>query len=185
MLSAITRKEIETKFGKEVRYPTDCEALAGHISMETKQRISASTLKRVLGFVKGTKEPRLFTMDVLAQYLGFDNWDKYLDKFSKIENSEFLNLEQIDVSKLKKQTKIEFSYEPNRKVDMIYKGNFIFEVTDSFNSKLFKSDQLKIFHIIRHYPLIIYSIIRNGQEMGQFKAGKISGITEINVIDKS
>jgi len=61
MLSKITRKEIETKFGKEIRYPADCEALSSHILMETKQRVSTSTLKRILGFVKGIKEPRLYS----------------------------------------------------------------------------------------------------------------------------
>ena len=182
MLSKITCKEIEQRFGKEIRYPTDCEALAGHISMETKQRVSASTLKRMFGFVKGTKEPRLYTLDVIAQYLGHENWDIYIDKFSKIDNSEFANLEQIDVTRLCKNDKIEFTYEPNRKVVIQYKGDFNFEVTESLNSKLQKADKLKILHIVRHYPLIINSIIRKGQNMGQFKAGKISGITNINII---
>jgi len=182
MLSKITFKEIEKRFGKEVRYPTDCEALAGHISMETKQRVSASTLKRIMGFIKGTKEPRLYTLDVIALYLGFDNWDKYLDKFSKIENSEFINLEQLDISSFCLNDKIEFTYEPNRKVIIQYKGDFTFEVTESLNSKLQKSDKLKILHIVKYYPLIINSVIRKGLDMGQFKAGKISGITNINVI---
>ena len=37
MLSKITLKEIELKFGQEIRYPTDCESLSGHISMITLQ----------------------------------------------------------------------------------------------------------------------------------------------------
>lgn len=183
MLSKITRQEIESRFGKEIRYPADCEALAGHISMITKQRVSTSTLKRMLGFVKGIKEPRLFTMDVIAQYLGFQNWDSYLEKFTDIENSEFINLNQVDVSKLKPLCKVEFHYEPQRKVVMLYKGDFIFEVLDVANSKLMKADLLKIFHIIKYYPLFVYSLVRNGQDMGPFKAGKISGVTEIKVIE--
>jgi len=182
MLSKITIKEIEKRFGNEVRYPTDCEALAGHISMATKQRVSASTLKRMLGFIKGTKEPRLYTLDVIAQYLGCENWDIYIDKFLKIDNSEFLNLEQFDVASLCINDKIEFTYEPNRKVTIQYKGDFNFEVTESFNSKLQKADKLKILYFIKDYPLIINSVIRNDLNMGQFKAGKISGITNINVI---
>ena len=55
MLSKITLNDIEQRFGKTVRYTTDCEALAGHISMETKQRVSASTVKRLLGFIKALK----------------------------------------------------------------------------------------------------------------------------------
>ncbi|MBI5219024.1 MAG: hypothetical protein HY958_08850 [Bacteroidia bacterium] len=150
--------------------------------METKQRVSTSTLKRILGFIKGTKEPRLYTLDVIAQYLGHENWDIYIDKFSKIENSEFVNLEQLDITSLCKNDKIEFAYEPNRKVTILYKGDFNFEVTESLNSKLQKVDKLKNLYIVKHYPLIINSVIRKGLNMGQFKAGKISGITNINVI---
>jgi len=101
----------------------------------------------------------------------------------KIENSEFLDIEQLDVSSLKEGTIINFSYEPNRKVVLAYKGNFVFEVIDSTNSKLQNSDTLKVFHIIKHYPLIASSLVRHGKEMGKFIAGKISGVTEINVIN--
>ncbi|MBU0487815.1 MAG: hypothetical protein KKD31_07665 [Bacteroidetes bacterium] len=183
MLSEITRKEIEKKFGQEVRYPTDCEALAGHISMETKQRVSTSTLKRILGFVKGTKEPRLFTLDVIAQYLGCKNWDEYLERFARIENSEFLNLEQINIDKLKIDCRIEFTYEPDRRVEMLYCGDYEFIVVDSENSKLIQGDKLKILNIIKQYPMIISSVERGGIDIGQFKAGKISGITNINIIE--
>ena len=182
MLSKITIKEIEQRYGAEIRYPTDCEALAGSISKETKQRVSASTLKRILGFIKGTKEPRLYTLDIIAQYLGHKNWDFYTDKFSKIENSEFLGLEQIDISTLSPNDKIEFTYDPNRKLEIQYHGDYNFVVSESINSKLQKGDELKILHIIKDYPLIIQTVNRNGLNLGQFKAGKISGITNINVI---
>ena len=179
MLSKITLKEIEFKFGQEIRYPTDCESLSGHISMITKEHVSTSTLKRLLGFVKGTKEPRLFTLDVLAKYLGYENWDLYIEKFSKTDNSEFLNIEQVDVSTHDINDSINFSYEPNREVTLRYLGEFMFEVVMSKNSKLLKQDTLKILHFVKHYPLLINSVVRGEMDMGQFKAGKVSGITNI------
>ncbi|MBN2727810.1 MAG: hypothetical protein JXR53_01155 [Bacteroidales bacterium] len=172
MLSTITRRQIEKKFGQEIRYPSDCDALAAHIQHITKQNISVSTLKRILGFVSGVKEPRLFTLDVLAKYIGYENWDVYLENFSKIENSDFVNLEQITVSELDKGVSIEFYYDPDRKVNMKYNGNFTFVVTESVNSKLISGDIIKLTHIIRHYPLIVHSVVRDNRELGQFKAGK-------------
>ena len=182
MLSKITHAEIEKRFGKEIRYPNDCEALAGHISSETKQRISVSTLKRIFGLIKGTKEPRLYTLDVIAKYLGYANWDIYFERFSKTDNSEFANVEQLDISTLSVNDKVEFTYEQARQVIVNYNGSFTFEVLESINSKLQIGDILKISHIVRDYPLIISSVVRGGTDMGQFKAGKISGITNINVI---
>jgi len=184
MLSLITRREIALQFGKELRYPTDCEALSGHIYMVTKERISASTLKRMMGFVKGTLEPRLYSLDVIAHYLGFENWDKYAEKFTHTENSEFLHIEHLDSLTLDAGDTVIFTYEPERQLTLICKDALMFEVADSLNSKLKKGDLLKIFIFIKDYPLIIPSVIRAGVEMGPYKAGKISGITSIKLIKK-
>ena len=83
---------MEKKFGKEIRYPSDCDSLSEDIFISTKQKISVSTLKRLLGFVSGVQEPRLYTLDVLAKYLGYNNWDFYLEEIKSISNSEFFNI---------------------------------------------------------------------------------------------
>jgi len=179
MLSAIIKKEIENKFGKEIRYPADCDALSAHISDQTGQSISITTLKRMFGFVAGTHEPRLYTLDVLAQYLGYPNWDVYYEKFIHIENSEFFTAEQLEIDGLKPDAVIEITYDPNRNVKMVYQGNYLFNVEHSTNSKLVKGDQVKIMSIVKHYPLIIVSVIRDGRNLGKFIAGKTSGIKGI------
>jgi hypothetical protein len=66
MLSEIIKQKIEERFGKAVRYPKDCEALASIISSVCNERVSASTLKRLYGFVKGVEQPRQFTLDLIA-----------------------------------------------------------------------------------------------------------------------
>ncbi|HPF01150.1 MAG TPA: hypothetical protein PKY63_10820 [Bacteroidales bacterium] len=179
MLSAIIKKEVEDTFGKEIRYPADCEALSAHISDKTGQSISITTLKRMFGFVNGTHEPRLYTLDVLAQYLGYPNWDVYYEKFIHIENSEFFTAEQIEIDALKPDAVIEIIYDPDRIIRLVYQGNFRFNVEHSTNSKLLRGDQLKIMSIVKHYPLIIASVIRDGKDLGRFVAGKSSGITGI------
>lgn len=181
MLSKIIRIQIEKRFGKEVRYPTDCEALAGHISMVTGQRVSTSTMKRVLGFVKGTREPRLYTLDVIAMYLGYANWDAYLEALTSTDNSEFLAVRQVEVRSLRKGDKVEFTYEPDRKVAMRYLGDFLFRVTGSANSKILVDDEVRILNMVLDYPLLVSSVTRGGSDMGPFKAGKVSGITSITI----
>lgn len=179
MLSAIIKKEIENKFGKEIRYPADCDALSAHISDQTGQSISITTLKRMFGFVNGTHEPRLYTLDVLAQYLGYPNWDVYYEKFIHIENSEFFTAEQIEIDALKPDAVIEITYDPDRIIRLVYQGNYLFNVEHSTNSKLLKGDQLIIVSIVKHYPLIIASVLRDEKNLGKFVAGKTSGITSI------
>ena len=183
MLSKVIKEHIETKFGREIRYPVDCEALAGEIHNICKRRISASTLKRLFGLVKGIKEPRLYTLDVIARYLGYDNWDVYLEKLNKIDSSEFKKIEEIAVENLNKGAIFEFGYEPDRTVAVEYKGKYHFEVLETKNSKLQKGDLIHTHNLVLNYPLLVKKVIRNGVDIGQYTAGKISGITFIRKID--
>jgi hypothetical protein len=60
MLTESIKKQIEVKYGHAIRYPKDCENLAIHITSEIKSNISASTLKRLFGFVKSESKPMYY-----------------------------------------------------------------------------------------------------------------------------
>lgn len=182
MLSIVIKKEIEKRYGRTIRYPRDCEALATEIATVCDERVSASTLKRLYGFVKGTDEPRLSTLDIIATYLGCSNWDKLLQKYSNIEYSEFAKIEELSVNQLMAGEKIEFKYEPNRIVLVKYNGSNNFEVLFSENSKLQTGDYFKTLNFVLNYPLFIQEVIRNKIDLGQYKAGKVSGLTSIKKV---
>jgi hypothetical protein len=184
MISIVTIKQIEQKFNKEIRYPSDCEALAGDILHVTKQAISTSTLKRIFGFIAGSKEPRLYTLDVIAQYLGYSNWDNYIENQLNIDNSDFLTIKQVEIEKLAPNSIVEISYAPESKLILNYRTNFEFEIKHAVNSKLQENDLLKIFNIVKDYPLIINAVTRNNVNLGSYKAAKISGVTEINILEQ-
>ena len=177
MLSPITVQHIVAKFGKPIRYPLDCVALSVMIENETGERISTNTLKRLLGFIDEPREPRLYTLDTVAKYLGYDNWDIYWLSINKAGNSEFGKLEEINIYDLQMMDKIEFQYSPDRKVTIQYIGGFLFDVLNAENSKLQIGDQIEAQHFFLNYPLLINNVVRNGKHLGTFTAGKVSGIT--------
>ncbi len=79
-------KKIEARFGKPIRYSKDCEALAYSINKISADRISATTLKRLLGFAKSIEQPRLFTLDLIATYVGYNDWSSLLAIIESAEN---------------------------------------------------------------------------------------------------
>ena len=93
MLSEIIKQKIEERFGKAVRYPKDCEALALVISQDCNERVSASTVKRLYGFVSGVEQPRRFTLDLIAQnYIEGQRPSFYMAYFSLFsENPRFFD----------------------------------------------------------------------------------------------
>jgi hypothetical protein len=76
---------IENRFGRKILYSKDCEALAVSIKRACNESISATTLKRMFGFAKSIENPRLYTLDVIANYLNFVDWGSLLNSSTNIE----------------------------------------------------------------------------------------------------
>jgi hypothetical protein len=78
MLTPAIRQKIEARFGQSIRYSKDCEALARSINKVCPQQVSTTTLKRLFGFAHGVAQPRRFTLDSMAIYIGYPNWESLL-----------------------------------------------------------------------------------------------------------
>jgi hypothetical protein len=183
MLNAAIIKQIEEHFGKPIKYPKDCEGLSKAIQIQSNKLISFSTLKRLFGFVKQVEQPHTYTLDIIANYIGYKNWEEALRFIEGQDNSSFFQVEGIDVGNLKKGNKIEFTYDPKRNVVLLYKGKNLFVVESSKNSKLLKGDVLTFTYIAISHPLITSEVIRNKISIGKFTGGKTNGITSIKIID--
>ena len=62
--------EVERKYGRRIATSTDFEALSVVIEHEINEMISASTLKRLWGYVSSNPSPRVSTLDILSRYVG-------------------------------------------------------------------------------------------------------------------
>lgn len=71
-------EEVKKVYGFPINHAKDCENLAYHISTKTSERISGSTIKRMYGFVKTTSLPNTFTLNLLAKYIGVDDYKTFL-----------------------------------------------------------------------------------------------------------
>lgn len=112
MLIPGIRSRLEARFGKPIRYSKDCEILAKSIEKNGFGRISVTTLKRLLGFAKDIEKPRLYTLDVLAAYLGYTDWSSLLADAAKPDNaisSEALRDEENDPNALQQQLVITYT----------------------------------------------------------------------------
>ena len=183
MLSEIIKQKIEERFGKAVRYPKDCEALAITISSACNERVSASTLKRLYGFVTGIEQPRRFTLDLIAQYLCFPDWESLIKSINNVTHSEFISLSEIGIDNIIENEIIEFGYKPDRNFAVKFLGKQQFEVMKSENSKLTVGDIITIYHFVLGYPLLINEVKRNNKDLGQYIAGKVSGLTYIKKVE--
>lgn len=167
---------MEKKSGKELRLSSDAEYLTLDIESVTGEHIGVNTLKRLLGLIDDERTPRPTTLNIIARYLDFESWD-ILKLYDEKSNSSFdRDNDEIRVTDLEQGSRIEISYLPDRRIVIEYAGNYHFVVVDSENSKLQKDDHLKLTHIVRGYPLLVSEVIRDGENLGSFMAGKAQGI---------
>lgn len=70
-------RAVETAVGKKMHTPRDFEMLSETIFDKLHQNISPSTLKRIWGYLPSSITPRLSSIDLLAQFVGYDDFDAF------------------------------------------------------------------------------------------------------------
>lgn len=71
------REAIEQKVGRKIRTPKDFDYLYSCIYDKCGTMVSISSLKRIWGYVSTDSSPRLSTLDPLARYVGYDDWEQF------------------------------------------------------------------------------------------------------------
>jgi len=184
ILSPLTKKQIEEKYGHSLRYPSDYDALSIDMEQKTGKRISVNTLKRLMGAIEDETEPRLYTLDIIAEYIGFENWDVYKDILTKKGDSDFVEEEgYLDEGDVAEGAKIEFRYNPGRRVVVRKDSARKFTVLESVGSKLKEGDVLEIGCFRLNYPLICKNVVRTGADLGPFTAGRINGLSSLKIVE--
>lgn len=179
-------RSVEKRYGSMLNTTTDFEVFSLQLKRSTGHELSASTLKRIWGYVNDNHQPRLTTLDILAQYAGHASYAdfKLWLKRQCPENSEFINIEQIISSDLSVGDSVRIGWSPDRMLLLSYLGNNGFEVIEAENSKVIVGDRFEVGCIIKHQPLLLPYILRQGQRTPPFLAGRDGGITVLATLPK-
>ena len=173
---------LKRKSGSDLRQPSDCEILSLDIESKTGVRIGTTTLKRLVGFAQDERTPHTSTLDAIARYLGYAHWDE-LSKIEDNGNSDFETPDdEVRSADLQTGACVEITYLPDRRLILEYLGNNRYQVTASENSKLQKGDEVEILNFVLHHPLLVVNVWRDGESLGQFTAGRVSGLSSIKLL---
>ena len=73
----LLRLRVEDELGTPMRTPKDFDALSESIFQKVHLQLSSSTLKRIWGYLATASLPRQSSLDVLAQYVGYANFQAF------------------------------------------------------------------------------------------------------------
>lgn len=171
-------RTVEETFGSRVATPKQFEALRLSILDRTGVLFSATTLKRLWGYLNENVAPRRSTLDTLAAYAGWIDMNRLLSGIRPDIESGIVAAARIDVAKdLVKGDRIRFMWPPDRVCEVTYMGNARFEVTRSEGTRLQPGDTFVCHLAVAGEPLYLDSLTHNGMKGATYVCGRRSGIT--------
>lgn len=167
--------EIERMTGRPMRTPRDFDYLAELIFRKTHERISPSTLKWLWGYLDNDIQPRWFTLDVLAKFVGYADYEAFLRRSGVVESNLILS-RQLDTDALLIGQKVRLTWQPDRVCVIEHRGDGCFVVVNAVNTKLNEGDTFSCHLFIEHEPLFLDNLIHNGGTPTAYVAGKENGV---------
>ena len=172
-------KSVEKVYGRRVATTTDFESLSVVIEHEIGELLSASTLKRLWGYVGDRRVPRADTLDILSKYCGkkdFKEFCSWLVEESGVD-SEFISSRFIRTCDLAVGDNLALGWAPDRLVRVAYLGGERFKVLSSGKSKLKDGDEFEVDAFMLGFPLYIAAIYREGEVLPSYVAGRVHGLS--------
>ncbi len=177
------RQAIEQHINRKVCTPADFEFLATAIWEQLHQYISATTLKRLWSYISGAETVRHSTLCILAQFIGYEDWDRYLQWLAEHSDSESeifvghgVRTEQLSIGDC-----VVVSWLPNRRCVFRYLGDFRFVVEQSEHSKLNVGDQFSAACFLIGQPMYLDRLQGADNSIRSYVAGKRNGLTTVSV----
>lgn len=171
------------KLGTDVTTPAGATQLSHDIESVTGEHLGRNTVKRLMGIIPYENNPRRATLEILANYLGFESWavlTAYInDRVSQFGNEPFMSLNDVADGK-----KVRIEWQPDRKIVIQQRGEGRFEVISSENSKLKAGDILEQASASQGFPLLVKSVIRGGKNLGTYTAAAEFGVSKLSVSDE-
>jgi len=178
------RQNVERKMNRRMKTPNDFDALSLAVWEQLHENISPTTLKRLWGYINGADTTRRSTLCLLARFVGFEDWESYIQHLKDEVGAESNTFRAMGVrtEDLVKGDQVEVSWQPNRRCIFYYEGNMEYHVLSSENSKLKEGDRFRSAGFLIGQPMYLTQLQREGCEMTSYVAGSKSGIVNARIL---
>ena len=173
------KHRIEKDMNRKMKTPNDFIFLSGAIFERTRESLSATTLKRLWGYIDGADKTRNSTLEILSHFLGFNNWDHFVAEINKDSGSDKVLSPHIDVNELNVGDRVTVSWRPDRRCTFRYLGGQQFEVEAAENSKLKVGNTFYCCLFILGEPLYLSQLVQGKNPPVDFVVGNLDGLCEL------
>lgn len=173
------KSDIETALKRRMRTPKDFDFLSECIFQRLSIMLSATTLKRIWGYLDEKVAPRESTLDILSQLVGYRDWGEYKSHYqeqAERESNHVLSRRLSVSDDLTTGDILHLTWRPNRICKVEHLGMCRFRVIESENTRLKPGDTFDCRLIIEGEPLFIDNLCQENLKPSAYVCGKKSGI---------
>ncbi len=170
------KQEVEALVGRVINSPKDYDFLARQIMGYTNETLSVSTLKRIWGYVATQGNPSLYSLNLLSRMVGYPDWKSFSSSDVDVISSRFFVKSKLMSEALLVGEEVRLTWMPGRVIIIVYRGNKLFEVRKSVNSKLMVGDTFSCQQFVTDEPLYLSNVCHDGIPPCSYVAGLHGGI---------
>ena len=151
-------KEIEVALGKQLKTPKDFNLFRERIYARLHVLVSRTTLMRIWGYIDEPVEPRKSTLDIMTQFLGYQDWDSYCQNAllpKEKQSSPVMSRRLSVINRLRRGERLRLTWQPERVCDIEYVDDLTFRVVASENTRLKVGDTFQCSLIVEGEPLYL------------------------------
>ncbi len=168
---------VEEVLNRKLVTKGDFEYLHEQVKNRLGESISSTTLRRLWGFSNEGVTPSQFTLDVLARFLLYRDYEDFCQNAGNKESQSGLCFgDKVETEHLNVGQLLRMSWLPDRMCLLKYLGEGQFVIQEALNTKLSVGDTFICHLFINNEPAYLDNLFHNGQGPLRYVAGKMSGV---------
>ena len=179
MEQELLKQKVGQKAGFSPETSRDFNDLSQLIQEATGEYLSPTTLKRIWGYLeKEQVQTRRHTHDVLARYLGFNNYRSFIETIQEEQGVQSMILanNKVTPEDLSIGQQLCITWLPDRRVVVEHLGEGRFTVHEVENAKLTVGDTFTCHLLLQNEPLYLDNVSHQDTVFPAYIAGKINGV---------
>ncbi len=170
-------EEVCRTAGRSIRTPQDFDFLRTRIYEKTREIISPSTLKRTFGYLHHDVQPSRSTLNILAQYVGYRDYDHFLLASESVSSQSYhVPHHTLCTETLRLGARLRLTWPPNRECLVRHQGESNFIIEEAVNTKLSVGDTFSSMLMICNEPLYLSNLVHHGAAPITYVIGSRDGI---------
>lgn len=170
-----------TSLGFVPMTPSEFMELSRQIEKKTGRAISLATIKRIWGYVSYEGFPSVSTLNNLARYNGYKDWQTFLerDMDEGLLESSYLGDSVISSDELNVGDRLHLGWGSGKSCEIEYLGSMRFRVNEAHNIKLEPGDVFTLHTLSLGHPVYVSDIQRGDRSLPAYIGAKKGGLTSI------